>query len=128
MHLSRLKKINNPEEKTMFRLAVSLITMLAIVGCTASNVAMRPESVNIQVGNNPPGDGFAQLGPITAKHGGGCGLYGSQGDFEGAMNILRNKAAERGADYVQIIRQQGEHMTGICLDRAYVIDGFAYKK
>ena len=44
------------------------------------------------------------------------------------MTMLRNKAAERGADYVQIIGQQGEHMTGLCLDRAYVIDGFAYKK
>ena len=44
------------------------------------------------------------------------------------MNILRNKADERGTDYVQIIRQQGEHMTGLCLDRAYVIDGLAYKK
>lgn len=112
----------------MLRLVVSLITMLVLAGCTAGQVAMRPDSVNVQVGNNPPGDGYTQLGPITAKHGGGCGLYGSQGDFEGAMTILRNKATERGADYVQIIRQQGEHMTGLCLDRAYVIDGFAYKK
>lgn len=112
----------------MLRLVVSLITMLVLTGCTASQVAMRPDSENVQVGNNPPGDGYTQLEPITAKHGGGCGLYGSQGNFEGAMTILRNKAAERGADYVQIINQQGEHMTGLCLDRAYVIDGFAYKK
>ena len=112
----------------MLRFTGLLLTMLLLTACTAGNVAMRADSVNVQVGNNPPGDGFTQLGPITAKHGGGCGLYGSQGDFEGAMNILRNTAAERGADYVQIIRQQGEHMTGICLDRAYVIDGFAYIK
>lgn len=112
----------------MVRVVGILVAMLVIVGCTASNVAMRPDSVNVQVGIDPPGDGFMQLGPITAKHGGGCGLYGSQGNFEGAMNILRNTAAERGAEYVQIIRQQGEHMTGLCLDRAYVIDGFAYKR
>lgn len=112
----------------MLRIATPLITILILAGCTASQVATQPNSVNIQVGNNLPGDGYKQLGPITAKHGGGCGLYGSQGNFEGAMTILRNIASERRADYVQIIRQQGEHMTGICLDRAYVIDGFAYKK
>lgn len=44
------------------------------------------------------------------------------------MNVLRNEADERGADYIQIIHQQGEHMTGLCLDRSYVIDGFAYKR
>lgn len=112
----------------MFRFITSLLIITALVGCTAGNVAMHPNSVKIQVGNNTPGDGFVMLGPITAKHGGGCGLFGSQGNYEGAMNDLRNKAAERGANYVQIIRQEGEHMVGQCLDRAYVIDGFAFKK
>lgn len=112
----------------MFRSVPFLVCALLLVGCAASKVAMRPESLNVQVGTSPPGEGYSQLSPITAKHGGGCGLYGAQGSFEGAMNILRNKAAEHGADYVQIIRQQGEHMAGLCLDRAYVIDGFAYKK
>ncbi|MGD8241997.1 MAG: hypothetical protein PVG19_10245 [Desulfobacterales bacterium] len=108
-------------------IAVPLIISSLLIGCTAGEVMMKPGSTSIQVGNNPPGEDFIQIGPITARHGGGCGIYGSQGDYEGAMNILRNKAHERGADYVQIIRQQGEHMTGLCLDRAYVIDGFAYK-
>lgn len=112
----------------MNRFLIALTTTVILAGCTASNISMRAGSANVQVGNNPPGEGYTQLGPITAKHGGGCGLYGSQGNFEGAMNILRNKADERGAVYVQIISQQDEHMTGICLDRAYVIDGFAYKK
>jgi S1-C subfamily serine protease len=112
----------------MKKLTAFLIITLLLAGCAATNVAVRPSSVNVQVGHSSPGEGYDQLGPITAKHGGGCGLYGAQGDFEGAMNILRNKADERGADYVQIISQQGEHMTGLCLDRSYVINGFAYKK
>lgn len=99
-----------------------------LVGCVASEVQVQPNSIAVQVGTNPPGENFVQLGAISAKHGGGCGLYGAQGNFEGAMNILQNKAAKRNADYVQILREQGEHMTGICLDRAYVIDGIAYKK
>lgn len=112
----------------MFRLAGSLVIVLILVGCTASTIAMRPESADVQIGNTPPGNGFTLLGAISAKHGGGCGLYGAQGNFEGAVNILRNKASERGADYVQIINKKGEHMAGLCLDRAYIVDGFAFKK
>lgn len=112
----------------MKHLAKVAVLGCLLSACTAGKVTMRSGSVNVVVGHNPPEGSFTQLGPISAKHGGGCGLYGSQGDFEGAMNILRNKADERGAHYVQIISQQGEHMTGICLDRAYTIDGFAYRK
>lgn len=112
----------------MNRFGALLIIGGLLLGCSASEVTMKPSAVKVQVGTAPPGEGFAQIGPITARHGGGCGLYGSQGDYEGAMNILRNKAGERDADYVQIISEQGEHMTGSCLDRAYVINGFAYKK
>ncbi|WP_445145038.1 DUF4156 domain-containing protein [Dyella sp. Tek66A03] len=112
----------------MHRVFATLLAVGLLAGCTASEVKVSPGSVSVQVGANSPGSGFAQIGPITAKHGGGCGLYGSQGDYEGAMKILRNKAAAMGADYVQILSQEGEHMKGICLDRAYVIDGFAYKK
>jgi hypothetical protein len=64
---------------------------------------------------------------ITAKHGGGCGLYGAQGNYEGAYAILQAKAAQMGADYVQILRVLPEHMTGICLD-PFLIDGMAYKQ
>ena len=112
----------------MSHLVISLITILLLVGCTASQVAMRPDSANVQVGSNPPGSDYIQVGPITAKHGGGCGYFGSKGDFEGAMTILRNKAAERGANYVQILMRQDEHLDGVCLDRGYAIDGYAYKK
>lgn len=98
-----------------------------IVGCTAGQVKMSPESLAVQFGTVPPPEGAIQVAPITARHGGGCGLYGAEGNFEGAAIILRNKAATMGANYVQILRQQGEHMTGICLDRGYTIDGMAYQ-
>ena len=112
----------------MYRVFAILLAVGLLAGCTASEVKVSQGSANVNVGTNSPGPGFSQIGPITAKHGGGCGLYGSQGDYQGAMTILRNKAAAMGADYVQVLSQEGEHMTGICLDRAYVIDGFAYKK
>lgn len=55
------------------------------------------------------GDAASQRRLRTARgdHGkarGGCGLYGARGDLEGAYTILRNKAAQLGADYVQVLR------------------------
>jgi hypothetical protein len=32
-----------------------------------------------------------------------------------------------GANYVQIVRMVPEHMAGLCLDRAFLIDGTAYR-
>ena len=106
---------------------IFLSAILALSGCTASQVKISPESLAVQFGTNPPSGDAIQIAPVTARHGGGCGLYGAEGNFEGAATILRNKAASMGANYVQIIRQQGEHMTGICLDRGYTIDGMAYR-
>lgn len=113
-----------------FRLAhLSLfLSFILLLGCTATPVAMQSDSTHIEVSTLPPGHGYTQRGPITARHGGGCGLYGSRGDFEGAMNILRNRAAELDAEYVHILSQQGEHMKGICLDRSYTINGMAYQR
>jgi hypothetical protein len=104
-----------------------LIVPLLLSGCTAAAVTVAPEAVRVQVGDQPPSGRYEQVGAITARHGGGCGLYGSQGNFEGAVAILKNKAAAMGANYVHILRTLPEHMTGICLDRAFLIDGMAYK-
>lgn len=109
-------------------LASIIVASLLLGGCTASEVRTSPSSMHVQVGSSSPGAGYVQIGPITAIHGGGCGLYGSEGNYEGAMTILRNKAAAMGADYVQILSQEGEHMTGMCLDRAYTISGYAFKR
>jgi hypothetical protein len=106
---------------------LAVVAFWALGGCTAGSVHILPGSQHVEVGSVAPADGYLMVGPISAKHGGGCGLYGSQGDFAGAMNTLRNQAAQMGATYVQIVSQRGEHMSGLCLDRAYVIDGLAYR-
>lgn len=112
----------------MIRQGSVLVVLVGLAGCTAGAVRLTPTATSVQVGSNSPESGYTQIGPISAKNGGGCGLYGSQGTYAGAINSLRNQAAEMGADYVQIISQEGEHMIGLCLDRAYTIDGYAYKR
>jgi len=109
----------------------SLLTVVAVIGlsaCSAASVIVDPGASRVVVGNQPPPDGAQQLGGITAKHGHGCGLYGSEGNFEGAHALLRNKAAALGADYVQIVRVlEPGRFEGICNARDFVIDGVAYR-
>ena len=81
---------------------MSGVLALLLAGCAASQVAIVPDAVRVTTGRGVPAGQSQQLGAITAKHGGGCGLYGVGGDFESAYTILRNKAAQMGADYVQI--------------------------
>jgi hypothetical protein len=109
------------------RLAVSVVALLLLAGCTAARVTAIPDAPKVRVGTQPPAGSAEQLGAITAKHGGGCGLYGTRGDYEGAHTLLRNKAAQLGADYVQVIRVTEPRLEGICMNQAYTIDGLAYR-
>ncbi len=104
----------------------SPLVALLIVGCSAAQVAVAPDSVNVRTGAQPPTGAYREVGAVTATHGGGCGLYGSRGSYEGAYTLLRNKAARLGANYVQILRITEPHLEGICAHRAYTIDGLAY--
>lgn len=104
-----------------------VIASLLLAGCTAAQVAVAPDAARIQVGTQPPRGLYEQLGAITAKHGGGCGVYGTRGDYEGAYTILRNKAAQLGADYVQVLRVTEPRLEGFCMNQSYVIDGIAYR-
>lgn len=113
----------------MGRVAFVGVVLLALIaaGCAAADVLVTPDAARVQVGTRPPVGPHEQLGAITATHGGGCGLYGRRGTYEGADAILRNKAAKLGADYVQILRITEPHMEGICMYQGFVIDGMAYR-
>lgn len=106
---------------------VLLFVAIAAAGCAAAEVAVVPDASRVRVGSQLPVGVYEQLGAVTAQHGGGCGLYGTRGNYEGAFTLLRNKAANLGADYVQILRVTEPHLEGICMNQAFVIDGIAYK-
>lgn len=107
---------------------VLLATVLALTGCSAANVSVAPDASRIATGTRPPEGSYEQLGAVTGTHGGGCGLYGARGDFEGAHAKLRNKAAAMGADYVQIVRVVEPRLEGICMNQSFTIDGIAYRR
>ncbi len=114
----------------MFRATHTLgLVLLALVlaACTAAEVIVAPDTSRVRTGNQPPVGAHQQIGAVTAQHGGGCGLYGTRGNYEGAYTLLRNKAAKLGADYVHILRVTEPRLEGICMNQAFVIDGMAYK-
>jgi len=112
--------------RRVHRLMLCLV-VLCLAACSAAHVAIAPDAPRVRTGTTPPDGPSEQLGAITATHGGGCGLYGTRGNLEGAYTILRNKAATLGADYVQVLRVTAPHHEGPCLVQAFVIDGLAYR-
>jgi len=65
-------------------------------------VVVSPGAGEVRTGKADPGEGYQELGPVTATHGGGCGMFGHKGSYEGATALIKQKAALMGADYVQI--------------------------
>jgi hypothetical protein len=104
-----------------------VVLSIVAVGCTAAEVLVATDASRIQTGTGPPVGAYEQVGVVTATHGGGCGLYGRRGNYEGADALLRNKATKLGADYVQILRVTEPRLEGICMNQAFVIDGLAYR-
>jgi hypothetical protein len=70
---------------------------------------------------------MVEVGPISASHGGVC-IHGAPvGTFEGAYTLLKNRAVEMGATYVQILDQVEPVRSGPACSFRYVIRGVAYR-
>jgi hypothetical protein len=105
-----------------------LLSVLTLAGCAAAQVAVAPEAVNVRTGTELPPEPYQELGAITASHGGGCGGFGTRGNYEGAYTILRNKAAGLGANYVRVLRIIELHLISLCQSNEYTIEGIAYRR
>jgi hypothetical protein len=58
-----------------------LVLALVLSGCAAGAVTLAPEATKVQVGEQAHSGKYEQVGAITARHGGGCGLYGRAGEL-----------------------------------------------
>jgi hypothetical protein len=105
------------------------ILVLAVTAC--GGMAPLPptaaRAADVAIGKADPPPGAADLGPIEAAHGDGCGGFGETGTFEGAMITLRNEAAARGANYVALVATMSPHLAGGCFDNRFVLQGIAYR-
>jgi hypothetical protein len=106
---------------------LATIVIFAMAGCGASTQQLTPAGQQVQVTKAEPPPGCMEVGPVEAKSGGGCGIYGAKGTYEDAYNILRNKAAQMGATHVRMDAQVPPHNEGGCYNLAFVIRGVAYR-
>ncbi len=85
-----------------------LILSVAIIGCAAIPVADKAQKVIVVNSQQKVPTGCKYLGQVTGQQGNFfTGTYTSNANLAaGAMNDLRNKAAEIGGNYVQLLTNQ----------------------
>lgn len=98
---------------------------LASAGCATH--ALSPAGAQVAATRNAPGSDCKSLKYIVGKGGGtfGGGVIANEDLIEYAMNDLRNKAAELGANYVQHDPPQMGHGDGTTT--TVTISGTAYR-
>jgi len=119
-----------PNHRGYRRGLVALGFFVSLLGCApAPPVVVSPGASEVRTGKADPGEGSQELGPITATHGGGCGMFGHEGSYEGATALLKQQAARMGADYVQIYQIVEPHwQVGCGMYKGFTIRGTAYRQ
>lgn len=103
--------------------------LLSMGGC--GSLALQPGAERVamyDVRNLPdqkPDFEYDALGPVTAKDGSGCGLFGSSGDRDTARTRLFNNTASLGGDSIILTYFEAPHMSGICFSNQYLYKGIA---
>jgi hypothetical protein len=97
------------------------------IACAAENVALTKGGEHVVARKSDAPPGAKEIGPIEATHGNGCGGFGALGNFEGALAMLRNRAAEMGANYVTIMTMTEPYGDGQCRHNEFAIRGIAYR-
>lgn len=103
-----------------------------MVSC-ASNVQNRPPKLSsggrlVRVAKSDPPAGASELGPITVQDGDNCDVFEPvEGSYSHALIKLRNRAAARGGNYVEIMTMSEPHQETLrCYDWRFVIRGMLY--
>lgn len=107
---------------------LSVAAAVVLAGCTASAPQIKGGNNAVRVAKSDPGPGYIELGPVSGEHGGGCGLYGVRGTYDGATAIVKNQALEMGGDYVQIVDVAPPHMAGVCRVNTFRVSGTVFRR
>jgi hypothetical protein len=100
---------NDSLRKRDFALFGLILIIIISVSCAAK--ALRPGAERIIVSNTPPPQGCKFMGTIVGNQGGAfSGPWTSNKNLaQGAINDMRNKAFDMGANYLQLLA----HTTGV---------------
>ncbi len=109
-----------------------LVSIVLAASCmpTVQNTALKLSSGGrrVHVAKSDPPPGAKELGAITAEDGDNCGVLDpAMGTYSHALIRLRNRAAARGGNYVEIMTMTEPHQeTSRCYDGRFVIRGMLY--
>ena len=106
----------------------SLIKLLMILlsGCASTGTA--PNFDRIELGTQTPGPAYVLISAIEGSDGEGCGITKKWGRRELAVDQLKIKAAQMGADFILITEEIQPHREGSCRVNTYQIKGQAYRR
>jgi hypothetical protein len=103
------------------------IAWLASCGASAPPpAALNAEEAIIEISAAAPA-GAAPLGALEASDGQGCGVFGQDGTRARVDAALRKAAAKRGANYVQVTKEEAPHMTRACFDHLFRVQALAFR-
>lgn len=115
----------------MLKIITSLLLVTGLVGCaspTPPPVFLLEGARDVRVAKSDPPDSYKEVGQVSAADGQGCGRFGYQGTYERAMVLLKNRAYQMGADYIQLFTMSEPRLVSDCFVNQYKLSGTAYKK
>lgn len=112
----------------MIKLFAIFFISCVLSACVSPKVMLQSSASMVKVGKSDPSNNYKEIGHISATDGGGCGGLGFKGTHENAINILKNKAANKGGDYVQIFTITQPHFSPGCFSNEYTIQATLFKK
>lgn len=98
--------------------------------CSSTPQKLTPRAIDLFVGKSDPSlEEYKEGETVVVSTGGGCGMYGNAGTYDATMSKLKNLAASKGTDFVQIISISPLKMVGTCRNNTYSIRArFFFKK
>lgn len=106
-----------------------VVPLLSLTSCNgvAAVPPLGPQSQQVRVEDRDPPPGATPLGPVYATHGQGCSFSGDQGTREGATALLKQRAAERGANFVKVTKVTEPYSGHDCVHREFKMEGQSFR-
>ena len=107
----------------------ALAGLLSLSACNGVAVVppISPQAQQVRVEDDEPPAGATALGAIKVTHGKGCSFTGDKGTREGATALLREAAAQRGANFVRVTQVIEPYSGHDCVHREFQMEGLSYR-
>ena len=94
----------------------------------AAIAPLTPGARGVRVEQAEPPAGSTLIGKVQGTNGQGCGLLaGGRGTKDGATAAIKEDAARRGADFVQLTRKQEPYAGHDCFHQEFTLEGLGFR-